>query len=105
MIVKDKPHPLFTRDGSNNLIYTAKISLRDSLTGGQVEIPLLDGRKISLPLNEVVRPGYTSRIQEEGLPLPKNPSKRADLIVKYDIQFPEDVSSVQRDILRDVLPS
>ena len=105
IIVKDKPHSLFTRDASNNLIYTAKISLRDSLTGGQVEIPLLDGRKVNLPLNGVVRPDYTIRIHEEGLPLPKNPSKRADLIVKYDIQFPENVSSVQRDILRDVLPS
>ena len=105
LIVKDKPHPLFTRDSSNNLLYTATISLRDSLTGGQVEVPTLDGRKIKLPLSGIVRPDSTTRIHGEGLPLPKNLSKRGDLIVKYDISFPDQLSSVQRDILLDTLPS
>ncbi|XP_068698019.1 dnaJ protein homolog 1-like [Montipora foliosa] len=105
LIIKDKPHSLFKRDSCNNLLYTAKISLREALTGVRVEVPTIDGRKIRLPLNEVVRPDFSSKIQGEGLPLPKNPSKKADLIVKYDIQFPEQVSSVQRDVLRDVLPS
>ncbi|XP_068697503.1 dnaJ protein homolog 1-like [Montipora foliosa] len=105
LIIKDKPHSLFKRDSCNNLLYTAKITLREALTGVRVEVPTIDGRKIRLPLNEVVRPDFSSRIQGEGLPLPKNPSKKADLIVKYDIQFPEQVSSMQRDVLRDVLPS
>ena len=71
--VKDKPHPLFKRDGID-LVYKAKIPLlvvsilnQDSnnimiandydqaLTGGAVEIPTLDGRKISIPINEIVR--------------------------------------------------
>ncbi|KAJ7391403.1 DnaJ sub B member 5 [Desmophyllum pertusum] len=103
-IVKDRPHTLYTRDSNNNLIYNAEISLRDALTGGQAEVPTLDGRKIKLRLNGVVQPDSTKRICGEGLPLPKNPSKRGDLIVKYDIRFPDHLSTVQRDILLDTLP-
>lgn len=105
LIVKDKPHTQFTRDSNNNILYTANISLRDSLTGGQVEVPTLDGRKIKLRLNGIVQPDSTRRIHGEGLPLPKIPSKRGDLIVKYDIRFPDQLSSVQRDILLDTLPN
>lgn len=103
--VKDKRHSHFSRDSNNNLLYTAKISLRDSLTGGQAEIPTIDGRKIKLRLNSIVQPDSTRRIHGEGLPLPKNPSKRGDLIVKCDIQFPDKLTQVQRDILLDTLPS
>lgn len=103
-IVKDKTNGQFTRDSNNNIIYTAKISLRDALAGGQAEVPTLDGRKIKLRLNSIVNPDSTERIHGEGLPLPKNPSKRGDLIVKYDIRFPDELSSAQRDILLDTLP-
>ena len=102
--VKDKPHSQFTRDSNNNIIYTAKISLRDSLARGQVEVPTLDGRKLRLRLNSIVNPNSTERIHGEGLPLPKNPTRRGDLLVKYDIRFPDQLSSDQRDILLDTLP-
>jgi len=103
-IVKDKTHSQFTRDSNNNIIYTAKISLRDALAGGQAEVPTLDGRKLGLRLNSIVNPDSTERIHGEGLPLPKNLTKRGDLIVKYDIRFPDELSSAQRDILLDTLP-
>ena len=103
-IVKDKKHSQFTRDSNNNIIYAAKISLRDALAGGHVEVPTLDGRKLRLRLNSIVNPDSTERIHGEGLPLPKNPSKRGDLIVKYDIRFPDELSCTHRDILLDTLP-
>lgn len=103
-IVKDKPHAKFARDSNNNIIYAADISLRDALTGGLTEVPTIDGRKIKMRLSGIVNPDSSQRIQGEGLPLPKNPSKRGDLIVKYNIRFPDQLSSVQRDILLDTLP-
>ena len=102
--VKDKPHAKFTRDSNNNIIYAADISLRDALTGGLAEVPTIDGRKIKMRLSGIVNPDSSQRIQGEGLPLPKNPSKRGDLIVKYNIQFPDQLSSVQRDVLLNTLP-
>merc|ERR1712107_459024 len=46
-IIKDKPHPLFTRDGVN-LKYTYKIPLRESLCGTVVQVPTLEGMKVGI---------------------------------------------------------
>ena len=53
-LLKEKPHPLFKRN-KNDLIFTAKISLVEALTGTTVQVPTLDGRKISVPITEIVR--------------------------------------------------
>jgi len=102
-VIRDKPHAIFTRDGSN-IIYTHKISLRDALCGTIIEAPTLDGRKKGLNLmDEVIKPNTTKKLQGFGLPFPKEPSKKGDLIVKFDIQFPDRLSSGSKDILSDVL--
>ena len=101
--LRDKPHPLFTRDGSN-IIYTHKITLRDALCGSIIEAPTLDGRKVGLNLmDEVIKPNTTKKLQGYGLPFPKEPTKKGDLFVKFDIQFPDRLSSNSKDILSDVL--
>lgn len=88
--IKDKPHKNFTRDKDNNLIYTVKISLKDALAGGySLDIPTLSGRKIRMHNNnDIIQPGSTMIITGEGLPLPKSPASKGDLIVKYDVYFP-----------------
>merc|ERR1712173_417459 len=102
-VIRDKPHATFNRDGSN-IIYTHKISLRDALCGTIIEAPTLDGRKKGLNLmDEVIKPNTTKKLQGFGLPFPKEPSKKGDLIVKFDIQFPDRLSSSSKDILSDVL--
>ena len=102
--IRDKPHPKFSRDSKNNLIYTAKISLRDALTGGIVDVPTLEGQTISMKLNETVQPNCVKLISGEGLPLPKlSPNKRGNLLVKFDIIFPKVLSVAQRDVLLSVL--
>merc|ERR1712107_723573 len=80
-IIKDKPHPLFSRDGVN-LKYTYKIPLRESLCGTVVQVPTLEGTKVGINCTgEVLKPTTTKRLQGYGLPLPKEPNKRGDLIV------------------------
>jgi len=102
-VIRDKPHATFTRDGSN-IIYTHKLSLRDALCGSIIEAPTLDGRKKGLNLiDEVIKPNTTKKLQGYGLPFPKEPTKRGDLIVKFDIQFPDRLSGNSKDIISDVL--
>jgi len=102
-VIRDKPHPLYTRDGSN-IVMTRKITLRDALCGSIIEIPTLEGRKVGLNLmDEVIKPNTTKKLQGYGLPFPKEPSRRGDLIVKFDIEFPDRLSSGTKDILSDVL--
>ena len=40
-----------------------------------------------------------------GLPLSKEPSKKGDILVTFDIQFPEKLSQNAKDLLHDLLPN
>ncbi len=103
-IIRDKPHKVFERDGSN-IVYRCQVPLREALCGTIVQVPvLLDG--ISKAINctdEIVKPTTTKVLKGHGLPFPKTPSRRGDLIVKFDIQFPERLTQNSKDILYDVL--
>jgi len=102
-VIKDKPHPQFVRDGSD-IKYTMRLSLKDALCGSTIQVPTLGGRKIPMSLNEVVKPTTQKRIQGEGLPLPKSPARRGDLIVNFDIVFPDRIPQATREVLKDVIP-
>ena len=103
-IIKDKPHPYFRRDGSD-IKYTAKISLKEALTGNSiVKVPTLDGDPVTVAIREIVKPTTQKRLSGRGLPLTKEPSKRGDLIIQFDIQFPAALPETTRQIIADILP-
>lgn len=103
-IIKDKPHPYFKRDGSD-IKYTAKINLKEALTGtGVVRVPTLDGEPVTLAIKDIIKPSTVKRISGRGLPLIKEPNKRGDLLVQFDIQFPTTLPETTRQILVDLLP-
>lgn len=144
-VVKDKTHPVFRRDGSD-IIYPAKISLRDvskdhptismgnekspftnkyptkfklmynmsficlfsgfsfqALCGCTVNVPTLEGKSVSVT-TDIAQPGMSRRVSGEGLPYPKRPDRRGDLIVDYEVKFPERLSQSARDTIANVLP-
>ncbi|TWW59551.1 dnaJ homolog subfamily B member 1b [Takifugu flavidus] len=101
-VVKDKPHPVFRRDGSD-IVYPAKISLRDALCGCTVTVPTLEGKSVSVT-TDIAQPGMRRRVSGEGLPYPKRPDRRGDLIVDYEVKFPERLSRSARDTIANVLP-
>ena len=102
-IIGEKKHGHFTRDG-NNLKYEARISLKQALCGGKIEVPRIDGKPITVTLNGVISPGAEKHIPGEGMPLSKQPGKRGDLIVCYDIAFPAKFSDKDIKTLKGVLP-
>lgn len=103
-VIKDKPHPVFKRDGSD-IKYKVKIGLREALVGTTLNIPVLNGKAVALKLTDVIKPNTTRRIQGEGLPFPKQPNKRGDLIVEFDIQFPDTLSKSVQDRIGEILPA
>jgi len=103
-ILKDKPHPKFKRDGSD-IKYKANISLRDALTGGVINVPLIEGGHLQHRLQDVITPNTHKRLVGKGLPLPKEPGARGDMILEFNIKFPEQLPDTTKRRLREVLPS
>merc|ERR1712156_507161 len=102
-IIRDKPHGIFTRDGAN-INFTYKVPLRDALVGTIVQVPTLEGKKVGLNcIGEVIKPTTTKRLQGFGLPFPKEPSRRGDLIVSFEVLFPDHLTQSSKDIVYDAL--
>ncbi|KAK8757175.1 hypothetical protein V5799_000128 [Amblyomma americanum] len=101
-IIRDKPHPHFRRDGVD-VRYEAKITFKEALRGGQVEVPTLTHGKITVPLNDIVTPNTVKRIPGQGLPHPKDPTARGDLLLSFDIECPRHTTEVERQLLWDAL--
>jgi len=102
-IIRDKPHPIFSRDGSN-ILYTYKIPLRDAICGSVIQVPTLEGKKVGINCaGEVIKPTTTKRLQGYGLPFPKEPQRRGDLIVNFEVLFPDQLSSSSKQTIYDAL--
>ncbi|KAK9193522.1 hypothetical protein WN944_004219 [Citrus x changshan-huyou] len=102
-IIDEKPHSLFKRDG-NDLIVTQKISLVEALTGYTMQLTTLDGRTLTVPINSVISPTYEEVIKGEGMPIPKEPSKRGNLRIKFNIKFPSKLTTEQKSGLKRLIP-
>ncbi|KAH7425070.1 hypothetical protein KP509_11G038300 [Ceratopteris richardii] len=94
-VIDEKPHDVFKRDG-NDLVVTHKVPLVDALTGTTVSVTTLDGRTLTIPINEVISPGYEKVVPKEGMPIPKEPGKKGNLRIKFDIKFPNRLTTEQK---------
>ncbi|XP_010779913.1 dnaJ homolog subfamily B member 5-like [Notothenia coriiceps] len=101
-ILRDKEHQQYKRDGSN-IVFTAKITLKEALCGCTVNVPTLDSRMMPLPCSDVIKPGAVRRLRGEGLPLPKSPSQRGDLVVEFQVIFPDRIPPQSREIIKHSL--
>ncbi|XP_042484982.1 dnaJ homolog subfamily B member 13-like [Macadamia integrifolia] len=101
-IVDEKPHEIFTRDG-NDLILTQKITLMEALTGYTVHLTTLDGRNLTIPINNVIHSNYEEVVPREGMPIPKELPKKGDLRIKFDIKFPKRLTADQKAGIKRLL--
>ncbi|XP_064355260.1 dnaJ homolog subfamily B member 1 isoform X1 [Dromaius novaehollandiae] len=102
-VLRDKPHGVFRRDGAD-LVYPAHISLREALCGCTIQAPTLDGRTIPVAFQEVLRPGAKRRLPGEGLPFPRDPERRGDLVLEFHVRFPERIPPAAKPLLEQILP-
>jgi len=106
-IIKSKPHSTFERD-NEHLIYTQNIELHEALNGDekQFAIPMLNSnQKVSLRVgNAIIAPGMERRISGQGLPLQKQPNVRGDLIVKFNVVFPQQLTRGVQEAARLLKP-
>ncbi|CAI7442797.1 CPS_collapsed_G0049050.mRNA.1.CDS.1 [Saccharomyces cerevisiae] len=98
-VIQEKSHPNFKRDG-DDLIYTLPLSFKESLLGFSKTIQTIDGRTLPLSRVQPVQPSQTSTYPGQGMPTPKNPSQRGNLIVKYKVDYPISLNDAQKTCYR-----
>ncbi|KAJ0680478.1 putative DnaJ domain, Chaperone J-domain superfamily [Helianthus annuus] len=101
-VVDEKPHDVFTREG-NDLVVNQEISLLEALTGKTIELTSLDGRHLAIPVTEMVKPGDELTVPNEGMPISKDPRKKGNLRIKFDVRYPSRLTAEQKSDLRRVL--
>ncbi|KAI7980230.1 hypothetical protein LOK49_Contig178G00004 [Camellia lanceoleosa] len=101
-VIDEKPHSIYVRD-SNDLIMNHRVTLAEALAGTAVNLTTLDGRNLSIPVTDIVSPGYELVIAREGMPITREPGNRGDLRIKFEVKFPTKLTPEQRSGLRGAL--
>ncbi|KPI87428.1 putative heat shock protein-like protein [Leptomonas seymouri] len=104
VVVEVMPHSRFRREG-DDLVTKSNISLSDALCGTKITVRTMEGRELSILVDEIVYPDYRTRIAGEGLPAPAGcgDAKRGDLVIEFNTTFPNFLTAEQKTELRRIL--
>ena len=97
-----KPHPRFERDGTSVLL-EQEISYAQAALGAEVEVPTLDG-KVKITIPEGTQPGAVFRLRGKGIPYLRG-SGRGDQFVSVTVKVPKNLTSSQKELLRQFAAS
>jgi len=99
IVIKQKPHHLFKREGLD-LKCDISVSVTKSILGGEVEIPYLDGKTVKVKIPEGTQPNDVLRVREFGLEDDKG--RRGDLYCKVNVKLPRVLNTRQRFLVEQL---
>uniref|UniRef100_UPI0037E8945F dnaJ homolog subfamily A member 4 n=1 Tax=Semicossyphus pulcher TaxID=241346 RepID=UPI0037E8945F len=90
IVLDQKEHSVFQRQ-EDNLVMKMTIKLAEALCGFKKTIVTLDDRPliVSLLPGEVIKHGDIKCVQNEGMPIYRDPCQKGQLIIKFQVEFPE----------------
>jgi molecular chaperone DnaJ len=95
--VSVRPHPFFTRDGTN-VICEIPVTFVQAALGAELEVPTLDG-KVKYTIPEGTQSGSTFRLKGKGIPR-INSNVRGDQYVRVFVEVPKNLNEKQKNLLR-----
>jgi len=95
-----KPHAIYRRDGTNNLITDLEVKLSDALLGAVYELRGIDGKMLDVKIPEGVKFGDILRLKEKGAPSTKG--KHGDILINVRIQTPSRLSTKARKLIEEL---
>eukprot|EP00164_Ancoracysta_twista_P001288 GFYU01001688.1.p1 GENE.GFYU01001688.1~~GFYU01001688.1.p1 ORF type:complete len:328 (+),score=93.15 GFYU01001688.1:151-1134(+) len=98
VMVRQIPHKTFARSG-NNLTYKTQIFILDALCGVVVEVPTLDSRVLTIPVQDVIFPGFKKVVTGEGMPI-ENVGGKGNLVLDFDLVFPASLQPEQKMLMK-----
>ncbi len=98
--IKVKSHPVFRRE-RNNLRCDVDLDLYTAVLGGQVRVLTLNG-DVSLKIPPGTNSGKTFRLRGKGMPNPRNPKRRGDLLATVQVQVPQRLNARERELFEEL---
>ena len=89
------PHRVFTRDG-DDLRITVPVTLSAMLSGGEVEVSTISGKKVSLRIPPDTQNGKVMRLRGLGMPRLHHDGK-GDLLATLDVRLPVPLTPEMRE--------
>ncbi|SDH55181.1 molecular chaperone DnaJ [Arthrobacter subterraneus] len=86
--VNVKPHPFFQRDGDNIRVHVP-VTFPEATLGAQIEVPTLDGEKVTVKVPAGTPSGRTLRVKGRGV---KTSKVTGDLLVTIDVVVPQNLN-------------
>jgi molecular chaperone DnaJ len=99
VVIEEKPHPLFERDGSD-LLFELPVSLPTAVLGGRVETPALLGGSLSVEVPAGAQSGQVVRVRGRGLPSLRG--GHGDALAHIRVWVPSRVSGPERKLLEEL---
>lgn len=99
IIIEVIEHPLFSREG-NHLICSQPITFTQAALGAEIQVPVLDGNKVSLKIPAGTESHKLFRLRGKGVPSLRGHG-RGDQIVQVVINVPKKLSEKQKSILKE----
>jgi DnaJ-class molecular chaperone len=91
---------IFTRKG-NDLMLDYDVPLIGALTGHQFSIKLLNNVDVYLQTHGIIKPGEIMKVLGLGMPIKNQSESYGNLIIKFNVVFPEELSHEQEHLLNE----
>jgi len=98
--IKVLSHKTFTCK-DDDLTREIDVDLYTALLGGEVNVPTLSGT-VALRIPPETQSGRKFRLQNQGMPSPKDPSARGNLYVKVQITLPQGLSEKEKELFQEL---
>jgi len=99
VIIEEKPHDHFVRDGSN-ILYPLRLTIPQVALGDEVEVPTLTGRA-RLKIEPGTEPGKILRMRGKGLPS-LNGHRSGDELVEVLVHVPSRLTAREKELLQEL---
>ena len=95
-----RPHPVFERQG-DNLRCDVIVDLYTAVLGGEVQVDTLNGR-VSLKIPPGTNSGKVFRLRGKGMPSPRKPKQRGNLLATVQVQVPQKLTARERELFEEL---
>ena len=98
--VKTMDDSRFGRNG-NDLTIQVALGLTEAMLGGEVLVPTLEGKNLSMRVPPETGDGTRLRLRGQGFPLPDGRGK-GDMVVRIVVRLPKNLTARERDLFREL---